>query len=113
RHGQRPEIQRCAQAHDRDRRAVRGPASRLGARQVEPGAGADRGVAMTARDSHVAGQRPDWFPPPRVTTPDYPAASIEAWRTSPAVRKERRRGIAIGFALGMVVYGIGSLMLVL
>jgi len=69
---------------------------------------------MNVRDPYVAGERPDWIAPPRVTTPEPRAvASIEAWRSSPAVRKERRRGIVIGFVLGMVVYGIGSLVLVL
>lgn len=65
---------------------------------------------MSARHDDL---RATWRAPRRVTTPGYPAASIEAWRSSPAVRKERRRGIVIGFVIGMVMYGIGSLVLVL
>lgn len=70
---------------------------------------------MSARDHYVAGERPDYLLPQRVTTPEprYPRASIEAWRSSPAVRKERRRGIVIGFVLAMFVYGLGSLVLVM
>lgn len=67
-----------------------------------------------AKPGHEGRQRTDWVAPVRVTTPEpRPTASIEAWRSSPAVRKERRRGIVIGFVLGMAVYGIGSLVLVL
>lgn len=67
----------------------------------------------TPRDHHVANQAPDWRAPRRVTTPGYPSASIEAWRTSPAVVREKRRSFVAGFVLAMVVYGLGSLMLVL
>lgn len=71
---------------------------------------------MSARPDDLEGNWRKAHPghvPPRVTTPDYPKASIEAWRSSPAVRKERRRGIVIGFVLAMVVYGIGSGVLVM
>jgi len=67
---------------------------------------------MTARDSHVAGQRPDWFPPPRVTTPDGPGG-IELFRTFPAVRREYGRGFRNGFIAAMVFYGVASAVLVL
>lgn len=57
---------------------------------------------------------PAFTAPPRVTTPEpRRVASLDAWRSSPAVRKERRRGIVIGFALGMVAYLLGSAVLVL
>lgn len=67
---------------------------------------------MTAREHHVANQRPDWLPPRRVSTPDGPGG-IELFRTFPAVRREYGRGFRNGFIAAMVLYGIGSLMLVL
>lgn len=69
---------------------------------------ATRQAARDWRDAHPVDL------PPRVTTPEpRRVASLDAWRSSPAVRKERRRGIVIGFVLGMVAYGIGSAVLVL
>lgn len=79
---------------------------------------------MNARDERMDWNRPSQafrhfdgsLPeiPPRVTTPaPHRVANLDAWRASPAVRKERRRGIVIGFALAMVVYGLGSAVLVL
>ena len=57
---------------------------------------------------------PAFAAPPRVTTPEpRRVASLDEWRASPPVRRERRRGIVIGFALAMVMYGVGSLALVL
>jgi hypothetical protein len=67
---------------------------------------------MSARDHHVAGQRPDWFPPRRVTTPDGPGG-IELFRTFPAVRKEYQRGRLHGWVQAMVFYTIATTVLVL
>ena len=51
--------------------------------------------------------------PPRVTTPDRKAASIEAWRSAPAVRREYERGLRNGWIGAMVFYGVASAVLVL
>lgn len=53
--------------------------------------------------------------PPRVTTPEprYPVASIDAWRTCPAVVREKRRSFVAGVVTAMVGYGIASAVLVL
>jgi hypothetical protein len=67
---------------------------------------------MSARDSYVANERPDWFPP-RVTTPDHAAASIEAWRSAPAVRREYWRGFKHGGIVCGALWFLGSLVLVL
>lgn len=65
-----------------------------------------------ARDHHVAGQRPDWIPPRRVTTPDGPGG-IELFRTFPAVRREYQRGRLHGWLQAMVFYTIATTVLVL
>lgn len=75
----------------------------------------DRDVRTLESAARLSGNElPAFAAPPRVTTPEpRRVASLDAWRSSPAVRKERRRGIVIGFVLGMVAYGIGSAVLVL
>lgn len=88
------------------------------------------------RDHHVAGQPPkfsryaqefkrlDGTPsnwrdaqpghvPPRVTTPDRRAASLEAWRSAPAVRREYERGLRNGWIGAMLFYGVASAVLIL
>lgn len=69
---------------------------------------ATRQAARDWRDAHPADL------PPRVTTPEpRRVASLDAWRTSPAVVREKRRSFIAGFVVAMVVYGIGSAVLVL
>lgn len=74
---------------------------------------------MSPRDHYVAEQAPDWRNtrpadlPPRVSTPDRPAASIEAWRTSPGVRREYERGLRNGWIGAMAFYAIASAALIL
>lgn len=69
---------------------------------------ATRQAAREWRDAHPADV------PPRVTTPEpRRTVSIEAWRTSPAVVREKRRSFFAGFVVAMVLYGLGSLVLVL
>lgn len=56
---------------------------------------------------------PNWRAPRRVTTPDGRAASITAWRSAPAVRREYERGLRHGWIGAMVFYAIVSAVLVL
>ena len=49
--------------------------------------------------------------PPRVTTPDRKAASIEAWRSAPAVRREYWRGFRHSGILFGVLWTLGSAVL--
>lgn len=51
--------------------------------------------------------------PPRVTTPDHRAASIEAWRSAPAVRREYERGLRNGWIGAMAFYAVASAVLIL
>lgn len=69
---------------------------------------ATRRAARDWRDAHPADV------PPRVTTPEpRRTASIEAWRTSPAVVHEYNRGFRCGFIAAMAFYGLLSTVLVL
>ena len=92
---------------------------------------------MSTRDHHVAGQPPkfsryaqefkhldggssqDWrhdhpgHVPPRVTTPNRRAASLEAWRSAPAVRREYERGLRNGWIGAMAFYAVASAVLIL
>lgn len=58
---------------------------------------------------HLDGRECDW----RNAHPGTPRGSIQAWRTFPAIAREKRRSFIAGFVVAMVVYGIASTVLVL
>lgn len=55
----------------------------------------------------------DWRAPRRATTPDGKAASLEAFRSSPAVKREYQRGLLHGWIGAMAFYAIATAVLVL
>jgi len=71
-------------------------------------------VTESYADADWGAARPAFEPPVRVTVPEprRATASIEAWRTSPAVMREKRRSFLAGFIAAMVLYGVGSALLI-
>ena len=51
--------------------------------------------------------------PQRVTTPDGPAASLEAFRSAPAIRREYERGLRNGWIGAGLFYTLATVVLVL